>query len=393
VREGTTPRLRVNVWGPADEAEALSVHHDVHRVAEGSMPPDADLDLYHVADTPACAWIGRAARTRPGVLVLHDGSLHRLFTGSADAAGRFAYLDELRRTAGPAAAFVGRQVLLDRAGELWPELWPATEALLDASLAVVGASRRIADAARRRLPDRPVLWLPAAFRAPADAPTRAAARAALGIGPDALVILAPGPAAPATRLDAVARALEQLKADVPRAQLRVTGRLEGADLVRELIAADVVVVLRFPARARVPRAVIWAAGLGRPLLVSGATAAADEFPDGVVIAVDAGPGEDACLHALLSRLLQDAPLRAAVGRVAEAHFRAEHDPAALAARLAAFLADVKARKAELAARVAATQSPRGSLRARLVAELGDASRALGLRGVPPGVGDLMAPLT
>lgn len=418
----------MNVWAPATEtglaegasaqAEALSRHHDVRRVVEAGSGPEADLDLYHVADTRACAFVCRAALERPGVLQLHDWSLHQAWPGLADDRdARQAYLREMQRRHGEDGEFVGGQVLRGGAGALLPDLYPANEWLLEASLAVVGPSRALADAAARQLRDRPVLWLPPAVSLPIDAPPRDDARAALGLDPSALVVTAPGRAAASSRLDVAIRALGPLRRRFPKLvlvvagevapelplahwsaeaglgdALRVVGRASPADLVRHLSASDVVLALHWPARGRIPDALVPALGLGRPVLVSGATPAADDFPEGVVVPVDPGRDEAEGLSALLAALLADEDLRARIGRLAAAHVRSRHDLASTTATLAQFLVEAHAHKPELEALVAAARVPDGSLLDRLLDEVGAAARELGLRGVPPDIPGLVRPL-
>ena len=89
-------RPAVAVWSPlppspsgiadyvAEQLPALARHVDVRTVAaeldasaeRGAV--SADLDVYHVGNSPAHAWVYRAALRRPGVVVLHDWSLHQL---------------------------------------------------------------------------------------------------------------------------------------------------------------------------------------------------------------------------------------------------------------------------------------------------------------------------
>ena len=54
-------------------------------------------------------------------------------------------------------------------------------------------------------------------------------------------------------------------------------------------AADVVLALRFPSHGEMSGALVRALGVGRPVLVTAGTPAAEEFPEGVVVPVDPGP--------------------------------------------------------------------------------------------------------
>src|SRR5262249_56472880 len=91
--------------------------------------------------------------------------------------------------------------------------------------------------------------------------------------------------------------------------LLVTGALDLPSFVRHLVAADVVLALRFPTYGEISGALVRALGVGRPVLVTGGTPAAEEFPEGVVVPVDPGPVEGEELLALLGPLLGDRRLR------------------------------------------------------------------------------------
>src|SRR5258708_5494136 len=91
------------------------------RVRASAESPEADLHLYHVGNSPAHAFVYRAARARPGVVVLHDWSLHHLVLCETVERGDVsAYLREMRRAYGETGTFVGRQAARDLGGDLLP---------------------------------------------------------------------------------------------------------------------------------------------------------------------------------------------------------------------------------------------------------------------------------
>ena len=106
------------------------------------------------------------------------------------------------------------------------------------------------------------------------------------------------------------------------------------------------------------------------------TPAADEFPEGCVIPVDPGAAEAAHLEALLDRLLGDAPLREAIGRLARAHVTAHHDLGATVARLADFLEEVHGAPARAGRGVERRRVPEGTLGGFLGDEVRWAARDL-----------------
>ena len=122
----------------------------------------------------------------------------------------------------------------------------------------------------------------------------------------------------------------------------MTGRLELPDFVRHLCAADVVLALRFPSYGEMSGALVRALGVGRPALVTAGTPAAEEFPEGVVAAVDPGAAEPYELEALLAHLLAHPERADAMGRAAGAYVREHHDLERTARTLVGFLQEVEA---------------------------------------------------
>jgi glycosyltransferase involved in cell wall biosynthesis len=172
----------------------------------------------------------------------------------------------------------------------------------------------------------------------------------------------------------------------------LTGRLPLPDFVRHLCAADIVLGLRFPSHGEMSGALVRALGVGRPVLVTGGTPAADEFPEGVVVPISPGPHEEAELEAMIGHLLRSPDLRETIGDLARAHVHARHDLQAVSDALIDFLGDVRARKASLLAAVAAEEPPGDGLLAYFTEEVRAGARDLGLVGVPLGLDAILADL-
>src|SRR5262249_55441453 len=247
-------------------------------------------------------------------------------------------------------------------------LFPLNDRVLEGSLGVVALSAQTAARVARRLPGRPRLHLPHHLSLPVDPPPpRAESRRGLGLPGDAFVVTAPGLATANKRLEVAVRVMARLRAEHPEAilvvagatdprlpleawaaasglgpGLQVTGRLDLADFERHLTAADVVLALRFPSHGEMSGAVVRALGVGRPVLVSAGSAAAEEFPEGVIVPVDPGRGEEAELEAYLRHLRARPALRDAIGSLAAAHVRARHGLEETAEALASFLRAVEA---------------------------------------------------
>jgi glycosyltransferase involved in cell wall biosynthesis len=446
--------VRLAVWSPlppsssgiadyvAESLPSLARHFEVTAVTEdpggvdlslrarvavcaATAAPPADLHLYHLGNSPAHAFVYRAARARPGVVVLHDWSLHHLVLRETVERGDVsAYLREMRRAYGETGTFVGRQVARALGGDLLPALFPLSESVLEGSLGVVALSAQTAARVERRLPGRPRLHLPHHLSLPVDPPpSRAESRAALGLAPDAFVITAPGLATANKRLDVAVRVIARIRADHPEmvlvvagatdprlplaawaaeaglgAAMRVTGRLDLVDFERHLAAADVVLALRFPSHGEMSGAVVRALGVGRPVLVSAGSAAAAEFPEGVIVTVDPGRGEEGELEALLRHLHAGAALRETIGTLAAAHVRHGHGLEGTVETLAGFLRGVEAGREEALAAVQADRTKEAGLLGYFIEEVRWAARDLGLADARfglegrLGLDDLLRPL-
>lgn len=386
----------IAVWSPlppspsgiadyvAEQLPALARHANVHAVGREQDASPADLDVYHLGNSPAHAWVYRAALRRPGVVFLHDWSLHQLVLCETVERGDVSsYLREMRRAHGEEGSFVGRQVARALGGRVLPALYPVNERVLEGSLGIVTLSRALAARVARLLPGRPLLHLPHHLALPLDPlPSRREARAALGLPVDAKIVTAPGLATAAKGLEAAVRATARLRARHPGLRLVVaggvepglplldwaeraglgdglvvTGRLQLDDFVRHLCAADAVLALRFPSYGEMSGALVRALGVGRPALVTAGTPAAEEFPEGVVVAVDPGAAEPYELEAILDHLLTHPRSAEAMGRLAAEHVRAHHDLEQTARTLASFLEGIalhaedarRARRTELGA--------------------------------------------
>jgi glycosyltransferase involved in cell wall biosynthesis len=423
--------VKLAVWSPrppspsgiadyvAESLPHLARRAEVRLVGEGEADPGGDLDVYHLGNSAAHAYVYEAALRKPGVAFLHDWSLHHLVLGQTVEKGDVAaYLREMRRAHGEAGTFVARQVARGRGGDILPALFPLNDRVLEGSLGVVGLTGYVASRAARRLPGRPVLHLPHHLSLPLDPlPSAEEARRALGLPADGFLLTAPGLATTAKRLDVAIRAVAAARRRHPSLRLVVagdvdphlplgewaraagvgdavivTGRLGLPDFVRHLCAADVVLALRFPSHGEMSGALVRALGVGRPALVTAGSPAAEEFPEGVVVPVDPGPRGEAELVALLEALLRSPDLRDGVGRVARDHVRRHHDLAATTDRLLAFLAGVLEGKARTLHALSAEQAPEGSLLAYALEEVRWAARDLGLGGAPAGVGKALQDL-
>jgi hypothetical protein len=94
--------LKLAVWSPrppspsgiadyvAESLPHLARRAEVQLVGEGDADPGADLDVYHLGNSAAHAYAYEAALRKPGVVFLHDWSLHHLVLGQTVERGDVA---------------------------------------------------------------------------------------------------------------------------------------------------------------------------------------------------------------------------------------------------------------------------------------------------------------
>ena len=359
--------------------------------AEVAAPPEADLDIYDVTDDPAHGFVYRALRERPGLVVLEEWGLHRLV--HAETVGRGdeeAYRRELRRAHGEGGAFVARQVLRGRGGQL-PTLLPVNERVLESSLGVVAATEAVRAAVAARVPGRAVVHLPLGFLGLASLPGRGAARRALGLDDAGILILAIQPAHEVAPPEPGVRILERLREAAPRAELAQASEADPS-LPSRLAAADVVVALEHPSRAGLGTAVPLAVAGGIPTLVSAGSGAARELPEGVVARVSPGPTETDEAVAIVQRLVTDDSLRLRMRRVAQAFAAGRRDPSRCVRALLEIARTIDRTRAAMDEVFAARRAEEESLAATALDEVRCGARELGVMELPPGLVPLVAGL-
>jgi hypothetical protein len=402
--------VRVAVFSPrgaSDDGLALLLARlpaeiETVLVRDGEEPPPADLSLFDVADAAEHAFAFRAARERPGLLLLRDSSLgETLAREMASRTGRAAVFQEMQRAYGDDGVFVARQVARGLGGELLPRLFPLTDRLLATCLALVTLTEGTRACVGRRLGARPSLRLPlhllAASR-PAPPLTRDAARRRLHLPASAAVIAIDGRGA--SRVALGARILERLRGRLSGLRLVAVGGAAGlpdratraADFATAAAASDVVVALDDPFADGVPAGLEEALAAERALVMTAGSPAAADFAEGTLALVEPGRLEPDHLEAVLLHLLGSSDRCAALGRLARAEARRLADPDALASGLAAFLGRLRAEAPAILAGIRDARALEDTLLGQLVDEALFAPRSLGLADLDLGLRPLLESL-
>jgi len=380
-----------------------------YRIIPQTASDGAALRVYHVGNSPLHGSIYREALRTPGVVVLHEWNLHELLLSFAVRSNDFdEYRRQMRREHGEKGSVAASTIASALGGRHWTSVFPLNAEILSRALGLVCLSRSTAERAAARVPGTPLLHLPHHARLRANAATRAEARARLGFDEQIRIVLAPGLGTASKSLDVARAAVGSIRARVENVRLvtvgggsaegpaanaweQALGRVELDSLGDALLAADVVLALRFPSRGETSGVLMRALAAGRAAVVSAGSAADEDLPGGVVARVNPGPGEVRELGALLEFLLGDEGARARLEALArETALTLKPEP--LAERLAAFVREIAADRPELESAMRARESRGRDVRGSIRDEIERAAGSLGLSHLPPGVFERLARL-
>ena len=368
------------------------------RAIAPSLSDPSALRLYHLGNSPLHEFIYREAMRVPGVVVLHEWNLHELLLGMAVTSGDFDdYRRQMRREHGERGAVAAGTIEKTLGLQHWTSVFPLNAAILERSLALVCLSGSTAARAAARSPGTPVLHLPHHALLKANTADRGAARKRLGLGEGERVVLAPGLGTSSKSLEVARAAVASLQGRIADLSLITVGGAEGGpktprDLGRvdletlgdAILAADIVLALRFPSRGEVSGVAMRALAAGRALIVSSGSTADEDLPEGVVARVPPGPAETRELAALLEFLLSDEDARVRMERLSLAT-ASTRDVSSLSANLSAFLREVASDRAALGSRVLSRQARMSGVRPRIQTEVEAALASVGLFQLPPSV--------
>lgn len=336
-----TARITCFVEHP-DQVDAHLREYCAIRPLTERADPSVDLLVYHIANNLIQAAVYDAAMDGPpGLLEIHDGSLHHMLaTQTIGASNPGGYQDLLASAHGRDGAALARLRL--REGHppgIEQFMFDLLKDLLDRHLGALVHNRYAADLIALRAPSLPIWVVP--LSAPPPAP--AVDRAILGLPPDTLVIAHFGfvtpPKRPYLLLEAFARlraagcdchllfagrddTAGQLTAEIRRLGLEghvsVTGYLDREEMDRLIATVDIVVSLRFPHVGETSATLGAALGAGRPVVVQ-ETGSWSELPEQAVLRIPAVGDEVAALTEALHHLATQPQARARLGAAAGAY--------------------------------------------------------------------------
>lgn len=328
-------------------ADALAEQHEVIPIedpASTEVPEDAK-PLYQIGNNALHASAYRAALERPGVVVLHDATLHHMLLGELD---EDSYMQQFGEQYGVRKSGLAGQLWAERGGAMQDPRYfdyGLTGALVRAARAVIvhnpEAAHRARQAGARQVYEVPHFVEPAPV-SPTDA-ERSKVRTQLGVADNEVLFGVFGYLRPAKRVASIVHALTGLDGPwrllicgdsaSPQAQIaqqslpaeRVVTRPYLADDEWWPIAAatDVCLNLRYPSAAETSGIALRMMSLGIPNVVTRGREWA-RFPEGALIEVDSGESELPLLREFLELLSDRAEMRSSVGAIAREHVLREH---------------------------------------------------------------------
>jgi glycosyltransferase involved in cell wall biosynthesis len=337
-----------------------------------------DRVLYHVGNSAFHqVQLERLLPAVPGVVTLHDAFLSNLLAWRGEQDGGMPFTLELLRAHGWAAVLHAARAGASAAARRYP----CSLGVLRRALAVVLHSEhgRAVLAAKYGPAVAAQLRVIPLLAAPGALPDRAAARRALGLDPDALVVASFGSASDSKMPDLLLDAWRILAADpgwagarlvlageataatearmAGLARVAATGWTDAGTYRQWLAAADIAVQLRRDSRGETSAAVADCLAAGLATVVNAHGSAAELPRDTVVMLPDAV--DAASLAEAMTALAADPARRAALGAAARRHAARELTPAAIAARYAEVIEAAHTEGPAAARRAVARSLPAG----------------------------------
>ena len=311
-----------------------------------------DLIVYQMGNSPAHDFMAEAVWDFPGLLVLHDLSLHYFFARQP----RSDYLRALGYGYGPAGTALGRQFLHEFVPVNYPD-YLVSEVLVDRSPGTIVHSRHALELLSARCPTARLDYAPMPMPLP-PARSRAAARAQLGLPAEVFLIGVLGVLNDSKQPRAILAAMRPLlEAGVPIKAVFIGRENDTFHLAEEaprwgvsdytlalgfvdewavvndwLAACDVAINLRSPYWGETSASTLRWLAAGTPVVVN-AIGAFAELPEAACVKLPpVGPDLPATLALALRQLYVQPERRAAMRAAARQYVATEHDPRLIAAR-------------------------------------------------------------
>lgn len=319
-----------------------------------------DLALYQIGNSVFHSGIYTMALRYPGVIVLHDYTLHHLIASMTAGTGDFpTYLREMAYAKGLEGIEKARAIA--EGAETPLHTWPLNERLVDVSVGILVHSDFVRDKLLTVHPRAQVNQINQPVPLP-PVRDRQQVRANLELPADAFILITYGNITPEKRLDVVLECfknyhrehpdslwlvageqkvdVEQWRDALQAAELgdciREIGYIEGLDAFYDYVAAsDVCINLRYPTAGETSASVLRALAVGTPVIVSD-VGWYSELPDAVCVKITHDGSEVAQLFTALESWHLDSTARLAAGNQARAYIAQSCEPMRVAEAYVAF---------------------------------------------------------
>ena len=327
-----------------------------------------DAALYHVGnDYRYHSGIYSVMQRNPGIVVLHDFALQDFFLGMARHHGRMSiYFEEIEAGHGWPERVRAEEYFKRGAApfhESAPLAFPLNARLARSAEGVIVHSEWVRERLAAVAPGVPISYIKHHITQRA-AETPANHKDNRG-GP--VRIASFGLITPDKAIERILRALAALREDLDfhytmvgsaanfpelpelikkfnlEKHVTLTGYVSLEEFQQRILETDIAINLRERPVGATSGSLCRLMAAGVPALVSNVGAFA-ELPDDAVVKIDHDQFGDRLLQAYLSKLIEDADLRARIGRNARAYVLAEHNIETSAAKYAAFVREVIARR-------------------------------------------------
>ncbi len=308
-----------------------------------------DIPLYHMGNHICHAYIYEMLQRYPGVIVLHDTVLqHFLGEYLVQKGDVVTYLRNF--TEGE-----GFSLLRRREAGIWSHLdhflYPGIRRVVESSRGIIVHSETARQAVLQAVPTARLSVVRhhmGTLRSPYAGLPQREIKARLGYDPETFLIVSPGIVTPSRRIEVLLQIFATFSRAFPHSRCAIVGpdhpEVRITDLVRRLrldglvrvtgfvdvptfqsyiLAADVLINLRYPLAGETSGGLIRAMGMGKPVLLSNIGQYA-EFPDDCCLKVDLGKAEEEMALAYLDALVHDPVLGRHIGEQARRYIQTYH---------------------------------------------------------------------
>ncbi|MCB9422042.1 MAG: glycosyltransferase [Ardenticatenaceae bacterium] len=315
-----------------------------------------DMPLYQIGNSSHHEAIYQMFLRYPGIVTLHDYSLHHFISHRTSGQGHFAgYVRELGYELGTSGIEQARQI---RAGEQSHPLFkiPLNGRLLDLSLGLIVHSQYAKNLVSSKKSRLHVAVIPQLIAVHADK----SRRSQLPWPDDAIIFASVGQITAEKQVDFALRAFQKVRQIIPNAYYLIvgeqTGKMDisntinslglsewvtltghidnGQEFVDWIYSADIIINLRYPTIGETSRTALCALALERPLVVFD-HGWYSELPDSACVKI--APLDEAGLAAAMLNLAQGVEKRQGLGRAGRQYIEQNCRPALAAKAYAAFI--------------------------------------------------------